>query len=329
MQMNKRLNYITLMQVIATAFIVLSHSVASSITYPSATGTVVAVIQNMGLTAFMWCSGYLMVKTDAVKKYGYKQYIRKRFIRLMIPFLVIQLLMLFPKILIARIIGQSADMSLPGIIHAFFYPREGILPHLWFLPTLMLLCIISPLLQKIARNKFRWGIVLVAAVALIYFPLDTNILCLNDAKNYLFWYFLGIGSAMYLEIDALKKLSNRGACVIFSTLLMSWSVLIFFTGSGCKIFSGMLSLILLLAISLKFEWGGVQRVGRYTFPIYILSLPIQNIVEICAGRFSLGWPAATALMFITGFLIPLLLASCVNKIESKCNLKLISRCIGL
>lgn len=329
MQKNERLNYITLMQVIATALIVLSHSVASAISYPNMTGTIVALIQNVGLTAFMWCSGFLIVKTDSIKKYGYKRYIVKRLIRLMIPFLVIQLLMLLPKVLIARVIGQSVDMSLSGIVHSFLYPREGILPHLWFLPTLMLLCIISPILQRIAENKVRWVIALVIAVTLIYLPLDTNVLCIGDAKNYMFWYLLGIGSAMYLRIETLKNASNGFICVILLIFLASWSALIAFAGGGCKTVLGLLSLILLLVISSKFEWVGVQRVGRYTFPIYILSLPIQNIVEIFAGRFGLGWEAATALMFMTGFLIPLLLAFCVNKIEDKCNLKIISRCIGL
>ena len=70
----ERLNYITWMQFIATVLIVLSHSVASSISYPGMTETFVAGIQTVGLTAFMWCSGFLMVRTDAIKKCGYKRY---------------------------------------------------------------------------------------------------------------------------------------------------------------------------------------------------------------------------------------------------------------
>ena len=66
---SERLNYITWMQLIATALIVLSHSVASSISYPGITGTFVAVTQTVGLTAFMWCSGFLLVWTDAIRNY--------------------------------------------------------------------------------------------------------------------------------------------------------------------------------------------------------------------------------------------------------------------
>lgn len=127
---SERLNYITWMQLIATVLIVLSHSVASSIFYPGVTGTFVVGIQTVGLTVFMWCFGFLVVRTDAIKKYGYKRYIKKRFIRLMIPFVVIQILTFFPKTSIAGIMGQSSDMSLYGIVHSFLYPREGILPHL-------------------------------------------------------------------------------------------------------------------------------------------------------------------------------------------------------
>ena len=326
---SERLNYITWMQLIATALIVLSHSVASSISYPGMTGTFVAVTQTVGLTAFMWCSGFLLVRTDAIKKYGYKRYIKKRFIRLMIPFVVIQILMFFPKTWIAGIMGQSSDISLYGIVHSFLYPREGILPHLWFLPTLMLLCLISPILQSVSENKVRWVIVLVVTVVLTYCPLETNVLCIRDVKNYLFWYLLGIGSALHFEIDDLTNISNKVSYALLMILFASWSVLIFFTGNDGRLGSGLLSLSFLLLISSKIEWGGVRRIGRYTFPIYILSLPIQNAVEILVGKIGTVWPVATALIFVTGFIIPLLLACCVNRIENKSNLKIISRCIGL
>ncbi len=329
MQKNKKLNDITLIQVIATGLIVFSHSVASSILYPDATGTAVAVIQNAGLVAFMWCAGFLMARTDAIKKYGYKRYIAKRFIRLMIPFFVIQLLMLFPKILIAKMIGQPAELSLPALIHSFLYPREGILPHLWFLPTLMLLCVISPVLQRAAENKARWIIALAVAAGLAYFPLNTNFICLGDVKNYLFWYLLGIGCAMPRRIDTLKNISAKFTWVMLPIILAGWIVLITFAGHSCKFLSGLLSLFLLITASSKFAGDGIQHIGRYTFPIYILSLPIQNIVEIFAGRFGMGWPAATAVMFAAGVLIPLIMALCVNKFEEKNNLKIISRCIGL
>lgn len=326
---SERLNYITLMQVIATALIVLSHSVASSIAYPDITGTIVAVIQNVGLTVFMWCSGFLMVRTDAIRKYGYKRYIGKRFIRLMIPFFVVQLLMFFPKVLIARAVGQTLDVGLYGIVHSFLYPREGILPHLWFLPTLILLCLISPLLQSISENKVRWMIALVISAALIFCPLDTNILCICDVKNYIFWYLLGIGSAQHLTIEYLKKIPNRIYYVLLIAAFVSWCGLVFFSGNGSRVVSGLLSLLFLLLISLKSEWGEVQSIGRYTFPIYILSLPIQNIVEIFSRELDAVWPIATILMFITGFMLPFLLAYCVDKVKNKCNLKIISRCIGL
>lgn len=278
----ERLNYITWMQFIATVLIVLSHSVASSISYPGMTETFVAGIQTVGLTAFMWCSGFLMVRTDAIKKCGYKRYIKKRFIRLMIPFVVIQILMFFPKTLIAGIMGQSSDMSLYGIVHCFLYPREGILPHLWFLPTLMLLCLIAPILQSVSENKVGWIIGLAVTVALTYCPLATNVLCIRDVKNYLFWYLLGIGSAIHLRIDDLKKISSKVSYVLLLILFASWSILIFFTGSDGRLVSGLLSLSFLLLSSSKIEWGG----GTTYRKIYISDIHIIASNPECCRNIS-------------------------------------------
>ena len=189
----------------------------------------------------MWCSGFLLVRTDAIKK-------------------------------IAGIMGQSSDISLYGIVHSFLYPREGILPHLWFLPTLMLLCLISPILQSVSENKVRWVIVLVVTVVLTYCPLETNVLCIRDVKNYLFWYLLGIGSALHLEIDDLKNISNKVSYALLIILFASWSVSIFFTGNDGRLGSGLLSLSFLLLISSKIEWGGGTAYRKIYIPnIHIIA----------------------------------------------------------
>ena len=138
-------------------------------------------------------------------------------------------------------------------------------------------------------------------------------LCIRDVKNYLIWYLLGIGSALHFEIDDLKNISNKVSYALLIILFASWSVLIFFTGNDGRLGSGLLSLSFLLLISSKIEWGGYS----------------VSAVEILVGKLGTVWPVATALMFITGFIIPLLLACCVNRIENKSKLKMISRCIGL
>ena len=326
---NKRINYITSMQIMATAIIVLSHSVVSTIQYPHGTGTIIALLQKAGLTAFMWCSGFLLVKTDSIKRYGYKLYLHRRFIRLMVPFFVVQIIMLFPKVLISRFIGQPIDISIYSFVHSFIYPREGILPHLWFLPTLMLLCIISPVLLWLSDTGIKWVFTLILFALLILVPLETNILCINDAKNYLFWYFLGVGSATYFDVYRLKDLSKilSGIVIIFIVLLISG---LFFLQKDLGFMIGILTLPVLLFLSINCAWGGVEQViGQYTFPIYILSLPVQNIVEIIAGKLRIDWLAASILMFVSGIAVPVLLAALTKKLEGKMHLRIVSRCIGL
>lgn len=323
---NGRMNYITLMQIVGMILIVLSHSVSSRVVYPEAILSTVHSIQMIGLTAFMWCSGYLLVRTDSLRKYGYWKYIAKRAVRLLIPYFVIQLLMLAPKYLIARLTNAPMELSIPKILTSFLYPRDGILPHLWFLPTLMILCLLSFLLVYAAKHLVSRCIVLAVSLGLLFLPEIPNLLSVNDVKLYLFWYFLGISTAFSFSEEGMKRLKN----ILFPIVAAVGYILFAFIDyiALADFFKGLCSIVFLISVAMLIDRRG-GGLGAYTFPIYILSLPVQNIIEVLLARIGMTWAPITLIMFVFGIAVPFVIALLVKRIEQKWKYKPISRCIGL
>lgn len=328
MSKNENLHFISIIQIIGMFLIVLSHSISRYAEYPEYCGRFVQAIQQAGLSAFMWCSGYLLVHTNSISRDGYGTYIRKRATRLLLPYIVIQLLMLAPKILIARL--TDTEMSV-NLIHSFLWPREGILPHLWFLPTLMIICVMAPCLAWGIETQKRASATLTLLFAVSLLPSVPNIFALNDVKHYLFWFALGMVFAKHLEVRKINisNLKFWGGVLLFVTVYVC-STLFIKASSVQWMICNLCTLFVLLLVGLYFDRQSIlEKLSRYTYTIYILSLPVQNVFEVLMGKFSINYVLATVAMFITGILIPLIIAIVVNKLEQKSKIKLISKCIGL
>lgn len=325
----KKIEWLAFMQIVCTLLIVFSHSVVVGIEYPIFLGQVIRVVQIIGLTAFMWCSGYLLVRTNSIEKHGYKKYIKKRFTRLMVPFFVVQFLMLIPKIIIGKISNSSLSYSAMDIIGGFINPRNGILPHLWFLPTLMILTLVSPVLLKIIKNKIGAFLLLVGVLVLACLPRFPNYCCANDVSRYLFWYSFGVFVAQNTKEDIVQDIKRN---YLYLAMVISVPAFLLITktvpiSSLNELSRSFFSLIFLVSLSILVNKGA--KWGRYTFPVYILSLPAQNIVEIALRKFQFGWCISTIIMFLIGVTVPMLISYIVTKIEVDKKICFLSKIIGL
>ena len=227
-----KIKWIALMQLISAMLIVFSHSIAEGIEHPDFITRNIQSLQVIGLTSFVALSGYLLVRTGALKKYGYGEYVLNRLIRLMVPFFVCQILMIYPKILMARMLGVESGISPTTVLRGFLIPRVGVLPHLWFLPVLMLMCMISPVLLLLAKKPAGMIIGTVVLLAVSMIPEVPYVFCLADLLRYLLWYFVGICAAMLIEEPDIQKIKPwvlavmmvvSAALCIVPVLMQAWS----------------------------------------------------------------------------------------------------------
>ncbi|WP_322545821.1 acyltransferase family protein, partial [Clostridium perfringens] len=103
------------------------------------------------------------------------------------------------------------------------YPENGVMGALWFLYTLFIVSIITPLL-----GKFSWKVIMIIGILLnIFIPQNISFLALNRVSFFLIYYFIG----MYIrKIYELKNSINYKSNVyidIFSVVIIAiYSVLI-------------------------------------------------------------------------------------------------------
>lgn len=184
-----KIYWITVLQIMSMFLIVLSHSIPDNMTTPKWMTSTVSYLQNAGLTAFMWVSAYLTVKTRSIEKYGYIGFIKKRSLRLLVPYFACSILMMLPKMVIQ---GSTQPISVTGILYQLAVPREGILPHLWFLPTLFLLSCAMPIWRAILKDKRAALICLMVLLGIQFIPNITKLVCVDDVIRYAMWYFIGL-----------------------------------------------------------------------------------------------------------------------------------------
>ena len=189
----KKIKYITLSQIIAMFLIVLSHSFSKRIEQPPNTMYYVSVIQGIGLTLFMFISGFLFEKTEQMSKYSIGKIIKKRAIRLLIPYVVIQIIMYIPKYIMASYSNIPVELSMEFIIKSFLNPRSGILPHLWFLPVLFVITCIVVMVYPLFRNNKMLILITSIISVLTIIKFDKHVIAgIDDIVHYLFWFLFGI-----------------------------------------------------------------------------------------------------------------------------------------
>lgn len=321
-----KLGWIRIAQVTAMFLIVFSHSIPGNQDISKILVKAGYCSVYIALPTFMYVSGYLIMTSNTLKEHGYRFYLKKRFVRLMVPYVCFSILMFLPKYLLFSSTGLNLSVS-------YFYelilvPRRGILPHLWFLPTLMLLTLLSPIIELVTRRKLIGLFGLILAAILLFLPDVTNFFCLNDVKSYLFWYMLGFFMAQHFEMEKAPvkyvPIITGGGYLILILLVLNTTT--------TRFIESFLSLIFVLSVSLiknpknSYFW---DYMSNQIFTIYILSLPIQNIVEIICVRLSVPAILTLSIMFIIGVIMPILIIKGIQFIEEKTSVKFVSKILGM
>lgn len=334
MKKDNRYVYITIAQIIAMLLIVFSHSFPDRIEAPQSIYESVAYIQRAGLTLFMFVSGFLFERTKQIEKYGCMGVIKHRAIRLLIPFFVVQILLILPKYFIGMMVGTKPKMTMDSVTHSFLYPREGILPHLWFLPTLFLISVLCCIIYSWMKRRINLVIVLLLGIVLSLSDFGIGLFGISDVLNYFIWFILGIVVATYKLERYLQGKSfitlilSGGGYMLF--LLLSTGVP--FVDDVITILQSACSIVFIISIAMlleRYSTEGVLKFGTYTFTIYILSLPVQNIIEIIFIKIGFGWSVDMAGMFLAGIIVPLLIGICVRMVEKRMKIRWMSKIIGL
>lgn len=328
--MNK-LEWITTSQTIGCILVIMGHSYPFGVDIPDSLLWGRQFLYSFHMAFFIIISGFLCGYSKGYNKYGINTYFKNRAVKLLIPYFVITLIGLLPKIVAAPYINDAMpeQVSISFIIHTLLVPRDSVWGHFWFLPMLFFIQIIAlPFIRLYDRNKIVYILSLVILLGLTYLsPFMTDWFSVSDICAFLFWYMFGF---------TISKVNFE-----------QWKFPIFYSVLG----------LLLAVVLCNYKLGGIEKpfivIGMTifivgccrnfplentclfksmfgkTYAIYILSWPAQAVVEIVTNKL-LHWNALVCMfcMLIGGIIIPLLIVQIVKFVDKYLKTNKLSLIIG-
>lgn len=291
MGQEKRLSQLTNIRVLAIFMVVLGHSI---ILYSSAwdlyeTSVSVPfldflkkVIDIPQMLLFFSLSGYLFVFTHG-KRRGLIHLLKNKALRLLVPYLGIGLCFLLP---IRLVIGFPSYQNMGIKDFALKLLTSNDVGHLWFLPALFFVFILSEAILTIAEKipgikKHPELFLCLAAFALYLegYRIGFGYPPLLSAFNYLLWFSLGY--ALNIWQDTLKKIYSivplKWALIVLNLVLIGYSA----TMESMRV---MLSL-LMKGLCVVNAIGAIpektctlaEKIDRNSFGVYLFHSPLIYI----------------------------------------------------
>lgn len=185
----KEINYI---KGIAIILVFIGHAATPSfLERPYIYELIVQVIYSFHMSLFFLVSGFLSYKViDMNLKKEYFNYIRSKFCRLIVPFLTISFITNFVILILKYLINEPLTInSLIDMIKIIIiYPENGIMGSLWFLYTLFIVSIISPLIIKLPI-KITFTVSLLLNILV---PPYKNFLSFSRISFFLIYFLIGL-----------------------------------------------------------------------------------------------------------------------------------------
>lgn len=288
MSQSKRLTRLCNIRSFAILVVVLGHSIilysSAWNLYPTSVSVpfldrlkwIIDVIQ---MPLFFSLSGYLFVFTHQ-KKYGFLQLVKNKVLRLLVPYLGIAVLWLLP---IRFSVGFPSyqDISVTTFLEKLLTSED--VGHLWFLPALFLMFVLSELILSIAEKipgiKKASAIFLCVAALGLYlegYRIGFGYPPLLGAFNYLIWFSIGY------FLNTYERLIRR----IYDIPLIKWGMLLLNIALYAYCYSAesvrVLISLLLRGLCIINAYGAmpqrtcsiVERVDRNSFGIYLFHSPL-------------------------------------------------------
>lgn len=333
----KRIPALTWVQFLCCLLVIYGHSFPFVTPYPKALEISKQFVYAFHMPVFVFCSGVLLVVSDAAQKHSFPSYLKRRAVRLLIPYMVFSLLGIVPKILLSSFLNDKLNLDFWQIFRAFLVPRENIWGHFWFLPMILVCGLVGYLLQKAARRS-QW-VMLPAVILCIggcFLPTLTDWLAINDIVHYMLYFVLGMCAAGLCR--KAEKVPSRvayltgGLSVVLGCTL--FLVLYYFSISvslrGLFVTALMLTGLFLLVLPLSLRHPLKQNsIITRSYSIFILSWPCQLTAEVVLERIlHLPYWCIMPPVFAAGVFVPWLMIRLIDRLERNRQHKPLTLLIG-
>lgn len=302
----QRKSWISTARVIGILLVVLGHSYPFDVSIPTMLNQLRDFIYTFHMPLFIIISGYLSVLSNRRPA----EYIAVRAKKLLIPYFVLSLAAFIPKMLVQQYLNDSVEFSLVWLIRSELVPRENIWGHFWFIPMIFFFGVFFAFFVKqLKQHKWVLLLALAASYMLRWLPKTTAWLALEDIRQNLFFYILGIAIALYGDSDEIVK--NK-----LWLLGLPIALALFFLTGEQTTFGAVLMVGFVFCVGTMMDFRRnlfCQQIERYSFTIFLLSWPAQAVMEVLLNKM-LHLPACVTMlcMFIAGIAVPLICGKAVE-----------------
>lgn len=319
----QRKPWISTARVIGILLVVLGHSYPFDVPIPTVLNQLRDFIYTFHMPLFIVISGYL----SGLSNRRGAEYIAVRAKKLLIPYFVLSLAAFVPKMLLQQYLNDSVEFSLMWLIRSELVPRENIWGHFWFIPMIFFFGVFSAFLGK-QMKQHKWVLLLALAVSFIlrWLPKTTAWFALEDIRQNLFYYILGIAIALCgdSEVIVKNKLWLLGLPIALA--------LSFFTGEQTILGAVlMVGFVLCVGTMVDIQRNSIcRKIERYSFTIFLLSWPAQAVVEVLLNKL-LHLPACMTMlcMFTAGIAVPLICVKVIEWMERWISVRALKASLGM
>lgn len=318
----KKINWVSILQGWSMLLVVIGHAGLSKIPRnpdEPVISLIEYLIYSFHMPLFMMVSGYLFYLTRVKTPVGYCAMLLDKLKRLGIPYIAFTAMTLLLKSIFNEYMVRQTSLSFKEVANAFLYPTNNPLGELWFIATLLLIFVLTPLLKWALRNPLYSLIAGLLAGLVHFFPGSIDLFCLSLVARYVIWFFIGLLISRYkMEtwLDTWGSFVFTGIAFILTfclSHLYGWKEVDFIvTLTGC-LFSYSLALKLD-----KFIPSLFHTFRAYTFQIYLLGIFFQIAFKILYQKmlYPHGYAVAFGLCILLGLYAPVLISLGVRKINN-------------
>lgn len=221
---------------------------------------------------------------------------------------------------------RRVGFSVNEIAHTYLYPYDNPFRELWFIATLFVFFLLTPLWRGLLKQK--WMLWLGAAVLLMlhFFHPTTQLLCIDRVCSFAIWFYIGLVISKeclmdkYLMPQPWLVLAVGAAIYVVSRFMDAGAVHSFVGVIGGITFSFGFALLADKYIPKLFC---VFR--NYTYQIFLMGILAQMAVKIAYRHISIPYVVAYIICILAGLYVPVI----VSKVIEKMNWKPLKLCVGL
>jgi len=332
LSVEKRITWLEIAQGFAILTVIVGHAFNTSFCDPE--HNIICIINKViylfHMPLFMFMSGFLHAHSVLKRDVSFLVLVRKKAIRLLIPFLSVSAVAFLLKAFMPEMVNRAVSFDLNYIVHSFLYPYDNPLKEGWFLVTLFLIFLMTPIFDKVIKQKF---LIILSFVFLtlvyLFSPTNIELLCVSRLARFTIFFFAGM---VFRSIDYerffFKRIYIIPLVVVFAVLFYLLQGTVVTLNSPFRYVFAFIGILFTLLLSHELSKINSSILGffrGYSYQIFLLGIFFQMFVK---AVFKLSGENYYYLFYALSIILGIVCPVYISKLLLKTNFK-IKLLIGL